>query len=186
MSSRGRFVRTLVLAALAGVLFPVAAPSAEPEILYPAKVMTRQGRIYHLRDLGHALARGSFVMFDGETEGRIPWRDVDSITFVGNLRHRVGAQGAEAPGTRRVQVRFVDGQERFVNLAIGRVHGHDGLDTRSVDAEDLSVIDFDQVRIAPAIYKSCEHGHVWEQADYRYCPYDGLELVATRLDGGPQ
>jgi len=180
--------RTLLAAAVSVTLLaiPAGKPSraAEPAIKYPAKVSTLSGYLYRLDDLGGELERGSFVMFDGETEGRIPWRDIDTVTFVENIGHRPGAAGPTKKGTQRVEIKYVDGQTRYANIVIGRVWGFDGIAHRVVPPRDLASIDFDVVRIAPVQYKTCEHGHVWEQPDFRFCPYDGLELIATRVDGG--
>jgi hypothetical protein len=167
----------LVCALLAG---PAAA--VDTELRYPAKVTTIQGDIYQLEDLRHQLARGSFVLYDGETEGRVTWRDIDRITFVGNIGHGPGAVGPKMRGTRRARIRYADGHERIVNLVIGKVRGYDGIGEREISSKRLSVIDFDTVRIAPALYKACERGHVWEQEDFRYCPFDGLGLESYRVD----
>ena len=70
-----------------------------------------------------------------------------------------------------------------VNLVIGKIRGFDGKAERTFPSRKLSVIDFDQARIAPALYKACERGHVWEQEDFRFCPYDGLALDSYRIDG---
>jgi hypothetical protein len=61
------------------------------------------------------------------------------------------------------------------------VSGHDGASVRYIEAEDVTLIDFDEVRIAPAAYRACSRGHAWEQLDYNYCPYDGERLVEVPL-----
>lgn len=181
--------RTILIVAACLSLFVLAGGSAvrsaEPEIKYPAKLTDLNGRIYNFGDVGHSLARGSFVLYDGETEGRVPWRDIDSITFVENIGHVPGSKGPKPRGTRRVMLKYVDGQERYVNLVVGRLYGFDGMGQRHVDADELAYLDFDNVRIAPILYKTCAHGHVWEEPNFRFCPYDGQELATTRLDGGP-
>lgn len=168
-------------AVLTGSLLAAAPSVADGDrFVFPAKVTTTHGRIFTLEDLGHEYDTGSFVIFDGETEGRVSWRDLDRVTFAGNLGHAPDALGPRQPGTRRVRLHYVDGQERIVNMSVGRVWGHDGTGERSVRADNLALIDFDEARIAPRLYKACERGHVWEQEAYRYCPYDGLELTAWR------
>ena len=171
---------TVVLAALC-LQAPVEA--VETDLRYPAKVTTMDGTIYHFEDLRSELARGSFVLYDGETEGRVPWRDIDKIVFVGNIGHGPGALGPSRAGTTRARIDYVDGHQRLVNLVIGRIRGFDGKAERDLPARKISVIDFDEVRIAPALYHACERGHVWEQEDYRFCPYDGLALESYRVDG---
>lgn len=176
----------LLLAALAAAL---TARAAETDIRYPAKVVTVKGEVYEFEDLRHELARGSFVIYDGEVEGRVSWRDLDKVTFVQNIRHGVGAYTPDAPGpirkgTRRVRLTYVDGHERLVNMVVGRLFGHDGMADRDVSARRASLIDFHEAEIAPTLYKACQRGHVWEDEGYRFCPYDGLPLDAYRLDGG--
>jgi hypothetical protein len=181
MRARTAFLLLAVAALALATMGPVSA--IETDLRYPAKVTTMDGTIYHLEDLRSELARGSFVLYDGETEGRVPWRDIDRITLVGNIGHGPDAIGPKRSGTTRVRLRYVDGHERLVNLVIGKIRGFDGMDERSFPARKISVIDFDQARIAPALYKACERGHVWEQEDYRFCPHDGLALDSYRVDG---
>ena len=171
--------RLLALAFLAVGL--AAAASAEDAVVYPARVTTMQGRIFPIQNLQHEFEEGSFLYYDGETEGRVQWRDLDRVTFIGNLGHQPGAGAPEVHDTRRVTLRFLDGSERQVNLVLGRVFGHDGIAERTVNPGSVAVIDFDEVAIAPKLFKSCLRGHVWEQADYRFCPYDGLSLEEKRL-----
>jgi hypothetical protein len=159
----------------------VTARAAEPDIVYPAKVTTTQGRIIPIENLGHEFGVGSFVYYDGETEGRVQWRDLDRITFIGNLGHVPGANAPQAHGTERATLKFLDGTEKQVNLVVGQLHGYDGVAVRDIPGRNLAVIDFDEARIAPKLYKTCLRGHVWEQPDYHYCPYDGLTLDETRL-----
>jgi hypothetical protein len=178
--------RTAALLLTSGLLAATLggpAAAVETDLRYPAKVTITNGTIYHFDDLRHELTRGSFVLYDGETEGRVPWRDIDRITFVGNIGYGPGSLGPERPGTRRVRIRYVDGHERLVNLVVGRVRGFDGRAERDLPARKVTVIDFDEARIAPALYKACERGHVWEQADFRFCPFDGQELQSYRVDG---
>ena len=80
----------LVLGALAAAQ---PAFAADEDIVYPAKVTTLKGRVYQFENLGHELAKGSFVGYDGETELRIPWRDVSKVTFVGSIGHRPSSLG---------------------------------------------------------------------------------------------
>jgi hypothetical protein len=171
------------MALLGFALAPAQLEAVETDIRYPAKVTTMQGEVYEFVDLRHDLARGSFVLYDGETEGRAPWRDIDKITFVGNIGHGPGALGPKKRGTRRVEVLYTDGHARFVNLVIGKIRGFDGKGERGIPPKSLSVIDFDEAEIAPVLYKACERGHVWEQEDFRFCPYDGLRLESYRVDG---
>lgn len=171
--------RLLVLAALAVSL--AFAASAADEVLYPARVTTMQGRIFNLHTLGHEYEEGSFLYYDGETEGRVQWRDLDKITFIGHLGHQPGAGAPKVSKTHRATLRFLDGTERQVNLVVGKIFGADDLDTRTVSADALAVIDFDETITAPKLFKTCLRGHVWEQADYRFCPYDGLSLEEKRL-----
>ena len=169
--------------AVAGLALAAPARSAgvEPHVTYPAKVTTMQGRIFLLDDLGHEFEEGSFLYYDGETEGRVQWRDLDRVTFISNLGHQPGSDAPETAGTRRAKLTFLDGSTRQVNLVVGRIHGHDELAERHVTPSQLAVIDFDEVHIAPRLYKSCLRGHIWEQEDYRVCPYDGLSLETTNL-----
>lgn len=181
-------VRTALLLLVATSLLVLAtgpAGAVETDLRYPAKVTTLDGTIYHFEDLRSELARGSFVLYDGETEGRVPWRDLDKITFVENIGYGPGALGDRHAGTKRVRLTYVDGHERLVHLVVGRIRGFDGKAERDFPARKITVIDFDEARIAPALYKACERGHVWEQEDYRFCPYDGLELDSYRVDGVP-
>ena len=104
------------------------------------------------------------------------------ITFVGNIGYGPGSIGPTRRGTERVLIRYTDGHERLVNLVIGKVRGYDGKAEREFAVRKLSVVDFDEARIAPALYKACERGHVWEQEQYRYCPFDGLALESYRVD----
>lgn len=168
--------------ALAATLDAMPAEAAEPEIVYPAKVTTLQGRIHHFEDLGHLRGDGSFVFYDGETEGRVSWRDLDAVIFTENLGHRPGALGPRILGTQRVELRFVDGERRVVNMVVGDVFGFDGIAERNVGADELTRIDFDEAVIAPKLYKVCSRGHVWEEEAYRFCPYDGLSLEGWRVD----
>ncbi len=170
----------LALALLAGALC-LPAVAGEPDVMYPARVTTMQGRIFPIVNLGHEFEEGSFLYYDGETEGRVQWRDLDKVTFIGNLGHQPGANAPRVSGSRRATLRFLDGSERQVNLVIGRIFGHDEIAERSVSPRWLAVIDFDEVAIAPVLFKSCLRGHVWEQPDYHYCPYDGLSLDETRV-----
>lgn len=181
MSSPTRRLAPLPALALACALAVPAARAAEPEVRYPAKVTTTQGRIYTIENLGHELGDGSFVYYDGEIEGRVQWRDLDRVTFIGNLGHRPGADAPEPNGTERAELRYLDGTVKQVNLTMGRLHGHDGISEREIPARNLTVIDFDEATIAPKLYKVCLRGHVWEHPDYHYCPYDGLTLEETRL-----
>ena len=174
-------VRLLVLSACLAAVLATAVPAAEPAILYPAKVMTMDGRIFEIENLGHELESGSFVFYDGETEGRVPWRDLDRVVFVERLGHEPDALGPKQGGTRRVRLEYVTGETRVVNLVVGDVHGFDGIAKQQLRPRNLAVIDFDQAKIAPKLYKACERGHVWEQTDYRYCPWDGLALDEYRL-----
>ena len=68
------------LALVAGA--PSTASAAEPEILYPAKVITMEGRVFRFESLGHEKVDGSFVIYDGETEGRVSWRDIDQVCWM--------------------------------------------------------------------------------------------------------
>lgn len=154
---------------------------ADEEVVHPARVTTMQGRIFPIQNLLHEFEEGSFHYYDGETEGRVQWRDLDKVTFIGNLGHQPGADAPRVANTRRVTLRFLDGSERQVSLVCGRIFGHDGIAERSVRPENVAVIDFDETRIAPRLFKSCLRGHVWEQADYRFCPFDGLSLDEKRL-----
>ena len=179
--------------ALAAALAPLAtlglglaassgARAAEPAVLYPARVTTLQGRVFSFDSLGHARGDGYFVIYDGETEGRVLWRDLDAVIFADNIRHRPGALGPRQRGTERVELHYVDGSVRVVNMIVGDIHGWDGRANRTLRAGDLTRVDFDQAVIAPRLYKVCERGHVWEQEEYRYCPFDGLDLQAWRVD----
>lgn len=174
-----------LLLTVAALALTTSAPvtAVETDLRYPAKITTLDGTIYHFEDFRSELARGSFVLYDGETEGRVPWRDIDRITLVGNIGYGPGSLGPKRSGTTRARIKYVDGHERLVNLVIGRIRGFDGKAERDLPARKVSVIDFDEVRIAPALYKACERGHVWEQEDFRFCPYDGLELDSYRVDG---
>jgi hypothetical protein len=174
----------LVLAAgLTLVAAPGPARAAEPQVLYPARVTTLQGRVFKFTNVGHSRGDGYFVIYDGETEGRVLWRDLDAVVFAANLRHRPGAQGPRQRGTERVELKYVDGTERVVNMIVGDIHGYDGISEHTLRPADLTRINFDQARIAPRLYNVCERGHVWEERDYRFCPYDGLPLDAWRVDG---
>lgn len=170
--------RLLALAFLAAGL---GASAMADEVIHPARVTTMQGRIFAIQNLLHEYEEGSFLYYDGETEGRVQWRDLDKVTFIGNLGHQPGADAPRVAKTRRVTLRFVDGSERQVSLALGRIFGHDGVFERSVLPANVAVIDFDETKIAPRLFKSCLRGHVWEQGDYRFCPYDGLSLEEKRL-----
>ena len=131
---------TLIVAALAlASTGPVTA--VETDLRYPAKVTTMNGTIHHLEDLRSELARGSFVLYDGETEGRVPWRDIDKITLVGNIGHGPGSLGPSRRGTTRARIDYVDGHQRLVNLVIGRIRGFDGKAERDIPARKISVID---------------------------------------------
>ena len=173
---------SLVLAlALAAALSGVAR-AGEPVINYPAKVSTLAGRMFNIASLGHDLGDASFSFYDQNEEGRVAWRDLDKIIFVGNIGYGPGSEGKSQPKTRRVRLFYVDGSERVVNLVIGKLHGHDGIESQSFSPSDLAMIDFDQARIAPTAYRVCERGHQWEQKDYAYCPFDGQPLKEIRLD----
>jgi hypothetical protein len=179
-----RLMAAVLAPALLAVLVSAGSPapaSADETVTHPARVTTMQGRIFPIQDLQHEYEEGSFLYYDGETEGRVQWRDLDRVTFISNLGHQPGAGAPEVRDTRRVTMRFLDGSERQVNLVLGRLFGHDGISERSVNPGSVAVIDFDEVRIAPKLFKSCLRGHVWEQADYRFCPYDGLSLEEKRL-----
>jgi len=171
--------RLLVLALLAAGI--AASATAENSVVYPARVTTMQGRIFPIQSLQHQYEEGSFLYYDGETEGRVQWRDLDRVTFIANLGHQPGASAPQVRETRRVTLRFLDGSERQVSLVLGRIFGHDGIAERTVNPGSVALIDFDEVQIAPKLFKSCLRGHVWEQADYRFCPYDGLSLNEKRL-----
>jgi hypothetical protein len=171
--------RLLALAFLAaGLAMPALADDA---VVYPARVTTMQGRIFPIQNLEHEFEEGSFLYYDGETEGRVQWRDLDRVTFIGNLGHQPGANAPRVHDTRRATLRFLDGSERQVNVVMGRVFGNDGIAERDVRPENIAVIDFDEVKIAPKLFKTCLRGHVWEQSDYHYCPYDGLSLEEKQL-----
>jgi hypothetical protein len=174
-------VATLLLATALTALSATAA-AGEPAIMYPAKVSTLAGRMFQLGNLDHDLGEGSFTFFDQNEEGRVAWRDLDKIVFVGNIGYGPGAEGKAQPKTRRVRLVYVDGSERIVNLVLGKVHGHDGIESRTIAPGDIAMIDFDQSRIAPSAYRVCDRGHQWEQKDYRYCPFDGQPLKEVRLD----
>ena len=181
MRSRTAFLLFAVVALAAATTGRL--PAIETDLRYPAKVTTLDGTVYHFEDLRSELARGSFVLHDGETEGRVPWRDIDKITFVGNIGYGPGSIGPKRAGTTRVNLRYVGGHERLVNLVIGRIRGFDGKGERDLPIRKVTVIDFDESRIAPSLYKACERGHVWEQEDFRFCPHDGLSLDSYRVDG---
>ena len=182
---RARLALLMLAAALLALAATGPAGAVETDLRYPAKVTILDGTVFYFEDLRSELARGSFVLYDGETEGRVPWRDIDKITFVENIGYGPGAIGPKRNGTKRVRLTYVDGHERLVNLVVGRIRGFDGVAERDFPARKITVIDFDEVKIAPALYKACERGHVWEQEDYRFCPYDGLELESYRVDGVP-
>ena len=171
----------LVLGALAA---PTALLAGEPEILYPAKVSTLGGRVFELKNIGHELGDGYFTFYDGSAEGRVAWRDLDKVVFVGNIGYGPGASGQRIARTRRVRLYYLDGTDRVVNLVIGHLHGADDLAERNLNPSDLAMIDFDQARIAPSVYRICERGHQWEDPTYRFCPYDGQPLREIRMDSG--
>ena len=178
-----RFSRLSLVFALGCVAAITGAVRAgEPTINYPAKVSTLAGRMFNIASLGHDLGDASFSFYDQNEEGRVAWRDLDKIIFVGNIGYGPGSDGKTQPKTRRVRLFYVDGSERVVNLVIGKVHGHDGIESRSFAPADLVMIDFDQARIAPSAYRVCERGHQWEQKDYAYCPFDGQPLKEIRLE----
>lgn len=172
----------LVLAAAAAMAPPAAA--GEPTILYPAKVSTLAGRIFDLESLGHDLGDGSFTFYDQNEDGRVSWRDLDKIVFVGSIGSGPGSQGKSVPRTQRVRLYYLDGSDRIVSLVIGRIHGEDGIARRNISAGDIALIDFDQARIAPSLYRVCDRGHQWEQKDYRYCPHDGQPLRDVQVGTG--
>ena len=180
--SLSRLAVALVFVAALGLATCPTARAGEPAIVYPAKVSTLAGRMFELASLDHDLGDGSFTFYDQNEEGRVNWRDLDKIIFIGNIGYGPGADGKAQPKTRRVRLFYVDGSQRVVNLALGKVHGHDGITSRSFDPGDLAMIDFDQARIAPTAYRVCARGHQWEQKDYRYCPFDGDPLKEVRLD----
>ena len=101
--------RRVLIALASAVLvlgaFSAAQPvfAADKDVVYPAKVTTVKGRVYHFESLGHELAEGSFVGYDGETELRIPWRDISKVTFVGNIGHSPSALGPTQRGTVRAR-----------------------------------------------------------------------------------
>src|SRR2546429_636632 len=105
-------LRLPVLAIALAMLGAAAAHAAEPAILFPAKVTTMQGRIFQFATPGHEREGGWFVFYDGETEGRVTWRALDRVTFVGNLGHSPGAGGPTMARTRRVTLTYLDGTER--------------------------------------------------------------------------
>ena len=177
--------RLLLLATALGAVAALAT-AAEPDIVYPAKVTTLNSRIYQIANLGHDLQAGSFVFYDGQEEGRVAWRDLDKITFIGNIGHSPGSDGPKMPHTRRVRLTYLDGTERTVNLVVGHLSGNDGVSVRRLDPDDLATVDFDQTRIAPALYKVCPRGHAWEQKEYRFCPYDGDALTDVPMATGPR
>lgn len=173
---------SLAVGLAVGAGFTSSARAGEPAIVYPAKVSTLPGRVFNLANLTHDLGEGSFTFFDQNEEGRVSWRDLDKIVFVGNIGYGPGASGRTQAKTRRVRLHYVDGSERVVNLVIGRLNGHDGVESRNVSPSDLAMIDFDQARIAPSVYRVCDRGHQWEQKDFAYCPFDGQQLKEVRLD----
>jgi len=181
MPTHARSPRFLALALLAFGLVPAATRAAEPEILYPATVYTANGNLWHLTSLGHAYEEGSFFYYDGAEQGRVSWRDLDRVRFIGNIKNVPGANSQRITGTERAELIYVDGTVRQVNLAIGRIFGHDGYGERSSLPNNLIVIDFDEAAIAPKVYMTCEKGHTFEQPGYNYCPYDGLPLEAARV-----
>jgi hypothetical protein len=172
----------LVLAAAVATAPPAVA--GEPTILYPAKVSTLAGRIFELASLGHELGEGSFTFYDENEEGRVSWRDLDKIVFVGSIGHGAGSDGKAVPRTQRVRLYHLDGSDRIVNLVIGRLSGEDGVARRNVAPGDVALIDFDQARIAPSLYRVCDRGHQWEEKDYRYCPFDGQPLRDVQVGTG--
>lgn len=181
MTSRRSLAAALALTALA-LTAPRPAPAAtEPEVLYPAKVTTLQGRVYTLEDLGSAFEDGAFVFHDGAEQGRVSWRDLDKVVLVGNIGHGFGSEGSRMPRTRRATLHWLDGTTRTVHLVIGAFHGYDGVDEHQISARQISLIDFDEARIAPSLYNACPRGHVWEQEGYRFCPYDGERLAEVPL-----
>ena len=175
---------TVILAAAFCLAGGAAQPAraGEPAIAYPAKVSTLAGRMFSIASVTHDLGDASFTFFDQNEEGRVSWRDLDKIIFIGNIGYGAGSSGKTQPKTRRVRLYYLDGSERVVNLVLGKINGHDGVGSRSFAPADLAMIDFDQARIAPTAYHVCERGHQWEQKDYAYCPFDGQPLKEIRLD----
>jgi hypothetical protein len=181
MPTSARSPKWIALALLAAGLAPAAARAAEPQILYPCTVYTTGGREFHLETLGHEMEEGSFLYYDGDEQGRVSWRDLDKIRFIQNIKGVPGANAQHVSHTERVELFYLDGTIRQVNLVIGRIYGHDGYGERAVLPNNLILIDFDESRIAPLVYKTCERGHTFENEDYSFCPYDGLPLTAVRV-----
>ena len=182
ISLAARMTLALVVAGAAAMAPPAAA--GEPTILYPAKVSTLAGRIFELASLGHELGEGSFTFYDQNEDGRVSWRDLDKIVFVGSIGYGPGSDGKEVPRTQRVRLYYLDGSDRIVSLVIGRLSGEDRVARRNISPGDVALIDFDQARIAPSLYRVCDRGHQWEQKEYRFCPHDGQPLRDVHVGTG--
>lgn len=179
--------RPAILPLLAGAAALAASFGTSPArgFDYIAKVWTNDGRIFYFRTLEQPNMNESFRYYTPDGTGTFAWADVRVLELPKNVGWWKGGD-VELEKGQMADVTFWNGETRRAYVWIQAVTGRDPFDARRVYDEDLTRIEFVRRLGTPPPLRPqtlrCANGHQFDDAGFRFCPYDGQKLSPVTVE----
>ncbi len=170
-----RMVWPMILVALLVGLSPTpASPEDRPgpsirAFEMAAVVMDRQGIRTELSSFGRLFGSGALAAHHGDADIQIPFERMRSF--------RVGMmKDSRAP----VTVQLIDGAIMEIEIDTQEYttafSGKTSYGIFRILLGKIASCTFRSTAAEKVVERVCSSGHLWRQADYRFCPYDGKPL----------